>query len=124
MKKSTTITYRREQARYTYAYAMAAGLTFFAFAITQGALVTGATLAAILLIAGAVQLYIQSRYFLHLDDTSDVPRWRLVSYVFTWLMLLIIVLGSLWVMNNLNYNMMMSPTDMTDYMLKQNANGF
>lgn len=36
---------------------MAAGLTFFAFAITQGALVTGATLAAILLIiAGAVQL--------------------------------------------------------------------
>jgi cytochrome o ubiquinol oxidase operon protein cyoD len=86
---------------------MAAGLTFFAFAITQGALVTGATLAAILLIAGAVQLYIQSRYFLHLDDTSDVPRWRLVSYVFTWLMLLIIVLGSLWVMNNLNYNMMM-----------------
>lgn len=116
--------YRRGQARYTYAYAMAAGLTFLAFAIAHGNLFTGTSLAAVLLAAAAAQLYIQSRYFLHLDDKKEVPRWRLASYVFTWLTLLIVVVGSLWIMYNLNYNMGMSPSDMTNYMLEQNGKGF
>lgn len=122
--KKPTITYRREQLRYTYAYGMAAGLTFFAFAIAQGSVLEGTALAVALLAAAAAQLYIQSRYFLHLDDKTEVPRWRLVSYIFTWLTLLIVVVGSLWIMHNLNYNMMMSPNEMTEYILKQNSKGF
>lgn len=122
--KKVSATYRREQARYTYAYAMAAGLSFFAFAVAQGRMLVGSALAAVLLIAAAAQLYIQSRYFLHLDDKKEVPRWRLASYLFTWLTLLIVVIGSLWIMHNLNYNMMMSPTEMTNYMLEQNGKGF
>ncbi|MGE5298418.1 MAG: hypothetical protein ACM3KF_00060, partial [Acidobacteriota bacterium] len=59
-----------------------------------------------------------------LDDDKEKPKWRLASYLFTWFTLLIIVVGSLWIMNNMNYNMMMSPEQMTDYMLKQNAKGF
>ena len=74
--------------------------------------------------AAAAQLYIQSRYFLHLDDDKEKPKWRLASYLFTWFTLLIIVVGSLWVMNNLNYNMMMIPEEMTERMLEQNAKGF
>lgn len=117
-------TYKREQARYSYAYVMAAGLTFFAFTIVQGNMLTGTVLAAVLLVAAVAQLYIQSRYFLHLDDRADRPRWRLASYVFTWFTVLIVVVGSLWIMHNLDYNMMMSPSDMTNYMLEQNGKGF
>lgn len=116
--------YRREQIRYTYAYAIAAALTFIAYSLVTGHLVEGQWLAGTLLALAAAQLYIQSKYFLHLDDDAERPKWRLVSYLFTWFTLLIIVVGSLWIMNNLNYNMMMSPEDMNSYMLKQNAKGF
>ena len=122
IKKSSL--YKQAQQRYSYAYAMAAGLTFFTFALAQGSLVTGAWLAVALLVAAAGQLYIQSRYFLHLDDKSEKPRWRLVSYVFTWTTLLIVVIGSLWIMMNLNYNMSMDSDEMTNYMLEQNGEGF
>lgn len=117
-------TYAKEQLRYSYAYVMAAGLTFFAFSLASGSLVTGTWLAALLLGAAATQLYVQSRYFLHLDDKKETPRWRLASYAFTWLTLLIVVVGSLWIMVNLNYNMMMDSSEMTDYMLEQNGKGF
>ena len=116
--------YRRDQIRYTYAYAIAAALTFIAYSLVTGQLLEGRWLAGALLVAAAAQSYIQSRYFLHLDDDKEKPKWRLASYLFTWFTLLIIVVGSLWVMNNLNYNMMMSPEEMTERMLEQNAKGF
>lgn len=117
-------TYRREQVRYTYGYVLAAALTFIAYSLVTGQLLEGRPLAGALLVAAAGQLYIQSRYFLHLDDDKEKPKWRLASYLFTWLTLLIIVVGSIWVLNNMNYNMMMSPNEMTDYMLEQNGKGF
>jgi hypothetical protein len=39
-------------------------------------------------------------------------------------MLVVIVAGSLWIMNNLNYNMMMTPEQMDAYMSKQREKGF
>lgn len=122
--KKVTKPYWREQIRYAYAYATAAGLTLIAFAIVQGNLLSGSVLAAALLLAAIAQLYIQSRYFLHLDQKSNLSRWQLKTYAFTWLTLLIVVIGSMWIMFNLDYNMMMSPAEMTDYMLEQNAKGF
>lgn len=116
--------YKRERSRYTYAYILAAALTFIAYAIVQGGFFEGTMLAAALLSCAALQLYIQSRYFLHLDEPKETPKWRLASYVFTWFTLLIVVIGSLWIMHNLNYNMMMDSTEMTEYMLEQNGKGF
>lgn len=117
-------TYQTEQLRYTYAFVIAAALTFIAYSLVTGKLLEGSWLAAALLAAAAAQLYVQSRYFLHLDDDTQKPKWRLASYLFTWFTLLIIVVGSLWIMNNLNYNMMMSPEEMNEHMLEQNAKGF
>ena len=116
--------YRREHFRYAYAYLLAAGLTLLAFMLVEGRMMAGKALAIALLAAAAAQLYIQSRYFLHLDETSHTPRWKLASYLFTWLTLLIVVVGSLWVVYNMNYNMGMGPTEMLDYMMDQNSKGF
>jgi len=123
MKKPSS-DYKREQFRYAYAYVVAAALSFFAYIVVRGNMLEGSVAATVLLGSAALQLYIQSRYFLHLDDARERPRWRLASYVFTWLTLLIVVVGSLWIMLNLNYNMMMSPKEMNEYMLKQNTKGF
>lgn len=71
----------------------------------------------------AAQMVIQLVFFLHLGNESS-PKWNLAAFAFMLLMLGILVIGSLWIMNNLNYNMMMSPQEMNQYMLEQNKKGF
>jgi len=61
-----------------------------------------------------LQLVIQLVFFLHLGRGS---RWKLVTFAFAVLVVLIVVVGSLWIMHNLDYNMMhMSPDQMDQYM--------
>jgi len=116
--------YRRQQLRYAYAYLLAGALSIAAYALAVSASTfTDTSFAVIVLCAAALQFYIQSRYFLHLDD-KEAPRWRLLSYAFTWFTLLIIAVGSIWIMNHLNYNMGMSPDQMDQYMNSQSLKGF
>lgn len=61
-----------------------------------------------------VQLVIQMVFFLHIGRGS---RWKAVTFGFTILVVIIIVGGTLWIMANLNYNMMhMSPDEKGTYM--------
>ena len=52
-----------------------------------------------------VQLFVQVVCFLRLN-ASPTARWNLVSFVFTVLVVVVLVGGSVWIMYNLNYNMM------------------
>lgn len=52
-----------------------------------------------------LQLLIQLIFFLHLSTKSEA-RWNLMAFLFTILIVAIVVIGSLWIMYNLNYNMM------------------
>jgi cytochrome o ubiquinol oxidase subunit IV len=52
-----------------------------------------------------VQLIVQLVFFLHLGRDSR-PRWNAAILAFTVLIILILVIGSLWIMHNLNYHMM------------------
>ena len=61
-------------------------------------LVTGVVLFAV------AQLLVQVIFFLHLHKKSK-PHWNLIVFIFTFLIVAILVVGSLWVMYNLNYNM-------------------
>jgi cytochrome o ubiquinol oxidase operon protein cyoD len=60
-------------------------------------------LSAIMALA-LIQLFVQLIFFLHLDRESK-PRWNLMVASFAVSVVLILVLGSLWIMNNLNYHM-------------------
>lgn len=63
-----------------------------------------------------VQLVIQMVFFLHLGSGS---RWKAVTFYFTLLVVIIVVVGTLWIMHNLDYNMMqMNPEQMEEYMRK------
>jgi cytochrome o ubiquinol oxidase operon protein cyoD len=44
-------------------------------------------------------------YFLHLD-TSSTARWNVLAIIFTLIIMVLFVGGTLWIMYNLNYRMM------------------
>ena len=67
-----------------------------------------------------VQLFVQLIFFLHLDGESK-PRWNLQVFGFMLLVLLIIVVGSLWIMSNLNYHMKSSPQQVNQYLQSQDG---
>ncbi len=64
-----------------------------------------ATILGVVLVCAVVQVLVHLVYFLHLDSKSE-GGWNLVAMVFAAIIILIIVVGSLWIMWNLNYNMM------------------
>jgi cytochrome o ubiquinol oxidase operon protein cyoD len=81
------------------------------------------TAATILLCLAVLQLIVQLICFLHLGlGPKAVVKTHI--FLFTFSTLLIIVIGSLWIMQNLNYRMGMSPDQMNRYMLHQNKIGF
>ena len=80
-------------------------LTAIPFALVMsGTLSFSATLVGIIS-AGIVQILVHLHYFLHLD-TSSAARWNVLAILFTLLIMIIFVGGSLWIMSNLNYRMM------------------
>lgn len=64
---------------------MQLAITVFAFAVAQALL----------------QLF----FFLHLGLESK-PHWVMITFLFTILVMVIVVGGTLWIMSNLNYNLM------------------
>lgn len=62
------------------------------------------------------QLLVQLIFFLHVGQGKD-GGWNFVVLFSTFSVIFILVVGSLWIMKHLNYNM--TPGQMNDYMLKQ-----
>lgn len=58
---------------------------------------------------GTLQAMAQFFFFLHLNREAH-PRWNLMVFLFMALMLVVLVVGSLWIMYNLDYRMM-APSD-------------
>lgn len=76
---------------------------------------TGQLIAVIVTLA-VVQLIVQLLFFLHLSHEKGT-RWKLATFAFAVLVVGILVVGSLWIMHNLNYNMMeMDATEQAEYM--------
>jgi cytochrome o ubiquinol oxidase operon protein cyoD len=80
---------------------------------------TNFLIGAILILAIA-QLFVQLIFFMHLADESG-PRWKLGALVSVVGIIFIVVAGSIWIMNHLNYNMMASPADMNAYIQSQDG---
>jgi cytochrome o ubiquinol oxidase operon protein cyoD len=69
-----------------------------------------------------LQLLVQLLFFLHLGSETK-PRWKLVAFLFAIVVVLIVVIGSIWIMYNLDYNMM-PKADVDQQMLEQKDKGF
>ena len=97
---------------YAIGFLLSVVLTAIPFWLVMAKVLPSATVTGIVLVAFAVaQILVHMVYFLHLDARSE-GGWNLVSVLFTGILLLILLAGTLWVMHHMNANMMpMTPHD-------------
>ncbi|MBV8094135.1 MAG: cytochrome o ubiquinol oxidase subunit IV [Acetobacteraceae bacterium] len=98
---------------YLTGFALAVALTAIPFWIVMdNAFRVPATAVVVILIFAFVQIVVHMVYFLHMNSKSE-GGWTLMALLFTGVMLIIMLSGSLWVMQHLDSNMMpMSPAQM------------
>lgn len=65
-----------------------------------------------ILVFAITQLIVQLVYFLHLWQEAK-PRWNLLFFISTIGVILLVVVGSIWIMQHLNHNM--TPMQMEQY---------
>ena len=103
---------------YITGFGLSIGLTLAAyFLVANHALSRGGLMAAIAVLA-LVQFLVQAVFFLHVGREAK-PRWKLLVMVLMVLIVTILVGGSLWIMNNLNYHM--TPTQINHYLQDQDG---
>lgn len=91
---------------YVTGFVLSVILTLIPFAVVMTGDLGHSTLIAIIVVTAIAQILVQLVYFLHMN-TSAEGSWNLLSFVFTLLIIAIVVVGSLWIMYNLNVNMML-----------------
>ena len=90
---------------YLVGFVLSILLTLAAYMSVVNKLFVGRTLIVFVVSLAVVQLLVQLLFFLHLGRETK-PRWNLVIFLFMLLVVGIIAGGSLWIMHNLDYNMM------------------
>jgi cytochrome o ubiquinol oxidase operon protein cyoD len=117
MKPRITLEKRHESARYTsyiIGFVLSVAATLLAYFFVTHHVWPKDTLVYVVLGIAVVQLAIQAVFFLHIGRGSHL---KLVTFAFAILVVLVLVVGSIWIMNHLNYNMMqMTPDQMQIYM--------
>lgn len=89
---------------YITGFAISISLTLLPYFIVTKHILSGSMLAAAVVLLGIVQLFVQLVFFLHLSPKAKA-KWNLIALVFTALVVVILVVGTLWIMKNLNSNM-------------------
>lgn len=99
---------------YVTGFVLAVILTAIPFyLVINKSIASPTTLGIVLLAFAAVQIVVHIVYFLHMNGKSE-GGWNMLAMMFTVVLVVITLSGSLWVMYHLNHNMMptMSPENM------------
>ena len=111
---------------YVVGFVISLALTIAAYALIEihinsnHEVFTHSFLLTAILIFAFVQVIVQLVCFLHFGRETD-SRWNTVIFASTIGIVLIVIVGSIWIMNHLNYNMMASPQDMQAYIQSQDG---
>ncbi len=113
---------RRMVIGYTIGFVLSLALTFVAYLVATHVAVSPViavnSTVGILLLLALSQFIVQAIFFLHLG-TGRSSRVRLAALGFAITIILILVIGSLWIMTHLNERMMADPAQMQQYMDNQ-----
>jgi cytochrome o ubiquinol oxidase subunit IV len=91
---------------YVTGFVAAVVLTAIPFWLVMGRTFGSSSItAAVILAFAAVQIVVHMVYFLHMSPKSE-GGWNLLALLFTVMLVVIALSGSLWVMYHLNHNMM------------------
>ena len=81
-------------------------LTAIPFWLVMGdVLESRALTVGIIIIFGGIQMVVHMIYFLHMNTSSE-GGWTMLAMIFTIIIVVIMLAGSMWVMHHLNTNMM------------------
>ena len=95
----------KQLRRYIIGFVVSLGLTVFAYLIVTEDLLSGGKLGITLAALAGAQLIVQLAYFLHLGDEKK-PHFHQTAFFYATITVFAIVAGSIWIMHNLQYNMM------------------
>ena len=91
--------------QYTIGFILSVILTVIPFGMVMaGGFGRGIVMADIAITAVA-QVLVQLVYFLHMNSSSE-QRWNVIAFIYTVLCIAVLLVGSVWIMNYLHYNMM------------------
>ena len=91
---------------YMTGFALAVVLTVIPFWLVMGKVFPSSSITALVVLGiAAVQIVVHMIYFLHMTTKSE-GGWSLLALVFTLVLVVIMLSGSIWVMYHLNHNMM------------------
>ncbi len=97
---------------YVVGFVLSVILTAIPFWLVMGKVIDNKTVLSIILLAiGAVQIVVHMVYFLHMTPKAE-GGWNMLALLFTLVLVVITMAGSLWVMFHLNTNMMPMPGSM------------
>lgn len=96
---------------YLIGFGLSVALTLLAYVLVVEDVLPKTALIVTIVGLAIVQLFVQLYFFLHLGHETK-PRWKLVVFGFMAMVLLILVIGSLWIMYSLDYHMTMPPEEL------------
>ncbi|MBV7534848.1 cytochrome o ubiquinol oxidase subunit IV [Duganella sp. sic0402] len=93
---------------YAIGFILSVILTAIPFWLVMGKVIDKSSTTAIVILAfAAVQVLVHMKYFLHMNNKAE-GGWSMLSTLFTVVLLVIVLAGSIWVMYHMNKNMMPS----------------
>ncbi len=92
---------------YSVGFILSVILTAASFAaVMVPGLVPHDAIVPVIMALAVVQMFVHLYFFLHLNFSSD-QRWNVTAFAFAALTVLVVVIGSLWIMYNINSNMVL-----------------
>lgn len=90
---------------YLIGFVLSVILTVIPFYMVMNGSAAQSTILAVVVVTAVIQILVHLMCFLHMNTSSE-ERWNLIAFLFTLLIIGIVVVGSLWIMYNLHINMM------------------
>lgn len=111
-------TYKGRLKTYLIGFSLSLILTLLSYSAVINHGLRASSLVAFIIGLAITQFIVQLFFFMHLGQETK-PRWKLLVLFFMLGVVLILVVGSLWIMANLNYRM--TPQQMNQYMTNQDG---
>lgn len=104
--------------KYVVGFVGSVAITLLAYFVVVHGTLNHLGIETLLAVLAMAQFVLQLVFFLHIGAERK-PRWKLLVLFFMIGTVLIVVAGSIWIMNNLNYRM--TPGEVTQYLQKEDA---
>lgn len=88
---------------YSLGFVLSILLTLAAYFLVANHLLTGSIVVMAIMLLAVIQFFVQLIMFLHIGHEAG-PKWKLAAFISTVGLVIIVLIGSLWIMSNLNYH--------------------